>query len=172
MEKESEMTEYSNGPRSNGLGGRKYEPWEEQTIHRLALFLRGRDTSLNFFGGPLGEPRPRPKDYILLYVKAAGVAFETAKALSCIAPPRHMKEKSIEEWLSILTGMPYISRDDVEIYHRHDAVGDGGPNTNGDVFRATMETLPVLTASIEVELTCAADQPTVDSPETKAEDPC
>jgi len=123
------MTENPNDPLSNGLGGRKYEPWEEQTIHRLALFIRSRDCSLNFYG----TPRPRPKDYMLLYVKAAGVAFETAKALYGFKLPKHMEEKSVEEWLNILTGLP-IAPCDESTYTRFDGIEGDGPNVNGDSF--------------------------------------
>ncbi|MCJ7520856.1 MAG: hypothetical protein MUP21_01320 [Dehalococcoidia bacterium] len=178
------MTENPNDPLSNGLGGRKYEPWEEQTIHRLALFIRSRDHSLNFYGAP----RPRPKDYMLLYVKAAGVAFETAKALYGFKLPRHMEEKSIEEWLNILTGLPIASRDE-STYIRFDGIEGDGPNVNGDSFPqqpeligsepaqpVTMHIITLLTQHLEgvesIEATITVERPSSDSSETKPEDPC
>jgi len=162
------MTESPNDPLSNGLGGRKYEPWEEQTIHRLALFIRSRDHSLNFYG----TPRPRPKDYMLLYVKAAGVAFETAKALYAFKLPKRMEEKSIEEWLNILTGLPIAPRDEIT-YIRFDGIEGDGPNVNGDSFPATeVATALALTAETLADKADVINTAAADSSETKPEDPC
>jgi len=90
----------------NDLGGREYSPAEEHLIHMISTTLRNRDKTLNDFS--FQKPRPRPKDYIFLYVKAAGVVFEAARALASLEPPLHMEKKTLGDWLEIITGSRFI----------------------------------------------------------------
>jgi hypothetical protein len=86
----------------NDLGGREYPSLVQDLILRIAMFLKSRDKLHQTVYTDTGT---RPKDYMPMYVKAAGVVFETARALAHLNTGKNAQKKSITGWISTLTGM-------------------------------------------------------------------
>lgn len=96
--------------RNNDLGGHEYTDEEQRLIMALSGVLRGRDKDLSVatsWAAIRKDLAPRPRDYIFLYVKAAGFVFELVKNLKAYPLPKPMAEKSVADWLEIVTGYAF-----------------------------------------------------------------
>jgi len=88
-----------NFSQNNDLGGREYTDAEQQLLHQLALKLKERGPAHN-----MGTASPR--DYMDLYVRAAGAIYETARALSAMNVRRkEIHNYNVDGWIRILTGL-------------------------------------------------------------------
>jgi hypothetical protein len=85
---------------NNDLGGRAYTDAEQALLFQLANLLKSRAPAHR-----TGEIA-RPRDYMDLYVRAAGAVYETARALAAMNLQRRsiIHNYNIDDWLRILTG--------------------------------------------------------------------
>jgi hypothetical protein len=100
------MTDSGNTPnhwKNNDLGGHSYTDEEAAVIHAIAMLLKGRDPSLTMTA-IVGGGTWRPREYMKLYTKAAGVVYELAKNLAAFPLPPNIPQKSVAAWADLITG--------------------------------------------------------------------
>lgn len=100
------MTDSGNTPnhwKNNDLGGHSYTDEEAAVIHAIAMLIKGRDPSLSA-AAIVGGTAWRPREYMKLYTKAAGVVYELAKNLAAFPLPPNIPQKSVAAWADIITG--------------------------------------------------------------------
>lgn len=90
--------------KNNDLGGHAYTDEETAIIHAIAMLLKGRDKGLADAASIVNGTAPRPRDYIQLYTKTAGFIYELAKNLVAFPLPPNIPQKSIAEWIDLITG--------------------------------------------------------------------
>ena len=120
----------------NELGGRQYSDSEQELIMAIALFLKSRDqTETAAVFQNYQDPKAiRPSDYMKFYVKAAGTIYELAKTLSTVVIRRQPSQKTVDDWLRIITGnhFRYISGpsfDTTVVEVQADPMDDNAPKT-------------------------------------------
>jgi hypothetical protein len=111
--------------KGNDLGGKQYSPAEEQLLQLLTNKLKARDKShfpedhrldAHYIGAT------RPRDYIPLYVKAAGMIYETARALAQMThDSRRLQEKGVLSWIETMTDFRIYESRGVEAPTRAEA---------------------------------------------------
>jgi hypothetical protein len=91
--------------KNNDLGGREYCEEEQLILMQLVQKLKARDTE-HRSTFTFSDDDVRPKDYIYLYTKAAGVVWEAAKHLAIAgATDKRLAQKPVREWVRILSGI-------------------------------------------------------------------
>lgn len=104
------MTDSGNKPewhKNNDLGGRDYTHAEQQLLMFLSAGIRSRDPLFRGVNGSLGMPpdNVRPRDYIPAYTKVAGFIYELARNLTVYPFPPQIPQKTLEEWILIVTAL-------------------------------------------------------------------
>lgn len=84
------------------LGSQEYSDYEQLLIQEITNKLKSRDHqhSTNY------ETGMRPRDYMFMYVKAAGALYEMCISLSKLSKAQGMAvAKTPADWFKIITGI-------------------------------------------------------------------